>query len=63
MCALRGVRILAGEHELTVTYDRSDFNKGRTISLAAFGIALLMLVGGVVAGGAGGSRGERKQTA
>jgi len=59
MCSLRGVRIPAGQHELTFTYVRSDFNKGRTISLAAFGIALLMLVGGVVAGRAGG-RGSRR---
>ena len=59
MCSLRGVRIPAGQHELTFTYDRSDFNKGRTISFAAFGIALLMLVGGVVTGRAGG-RGSRR---
>ena len=47
---IRGVQIPAGEHELTFTYDRSDFDKGRYISLAAFGVAVLMVVGGVVAG-------------
>jgi len=53
---IRGVQIPAGEHELTFTYDRSDFDKGRYVSLAAFGVALLMLVGGVVAGRAGGKK-------
>ena len=50
---IRGVQIPAGEHELTFTYDRSDFDKGRNISLAAFGVAVLMVVGGVVAGRVG----------
>lgn len=47
---IRGVQIPAGEHELTFTYDRSDFDKGRHISLAAFGVAVLMVAGAVVAG-------------
>lgn len=47
---IRGVQIPAGEHELTFTYDRSDFDKGRDISLAAFGVAVLMVAGAVVAG-------------
>lgn len=47
---IRGVQIPAGEHELTFTYDRSDFDKGRNISLVAFGVAVLMVVGGVVLG-------------
>lgn len=46
---IRGVRIPAGEHELTFTYDRSDFDKGRYVSLAAFGVAVVIVVGGVVA--------------
>ncbi|ABL65522.1 hypothetical protein [Chlorobium phaeobacteroides] len=54
MCALRGVRILAGQHELTFTYDRSDFNKGRYVSLAAIGVAVVMVAGGVFVGRAGG---------
>lgn len=53
---IRGVRIPAGKHELVFVYDRSDFDKGRTISLAAFGVALLMLAGGFVARRAGGSQ-------
>ncbi|MBM3421991.1 MAG: hypothetical protein FJY09_01870 [Chlorobi bacterium] len=52
---IRGVQIPAGEHELTFTYDRSDFDKGRNISLVAFGVAVLMVVGGVVLGRAGGN--------
>jgi len=55
---IRGVQIPAGEHELTFTYDRSDFDKGRYISLASFGVAVLMVAGGVVAGRA---RGKKKQ--
>lgn len=53
---IRGVRIPAGEHELTYTYDRSDFDKGRNISLAAFGVAVVMVVGGVVMGSTGGKK-------
>lgn len=54
---IRGVQIPAGEHKLVFTYDRSDFDMGRYISLAAFGVAVVMVVGGVVAGRAG----EKKQ--
>ncbi len=50
---IRGVRIPPGEHELVFYYDRSDFNKGRNVSLAATGIALLMLLTGVFAGRSG----------
>ncbi|MCF8383297.1 MAG: YfhO family protein [Chlorobium sp.] len=50
---IRGVQIPAGEHELTFTYDRSDFDKGRNISLGAFGVAVLMIVGGVFIGRVG----------
>ncbi|MBM3162837.1 MAG: YfhO family protein [Chlorobi bacterium] len=53
---IRGVQIPAGEHELTFTYDRSDFDKGRYVSLAAFGVAVVMVAGGVVAGRAGGKK-------
>lgn len=49
MCSLRGVRISAGEYVLVFACDRSDFDKGRYVSLAAFGVAVLMVVGGVVA--------------
>lgn len=52
---IRGVRIPQGEHELVFYYDRSLFDKGRYVSLAAFGVAVLMVVGGVVAGRAGGN--------
>jgi hypothetical protein len=58
---IRGVRIPAGEHKLTFTHDRSDFNKGRTISLAAFGVALLMVVGGVVMGRTREKKSEQKK--
>ncbi|NTU49959.1 MAG: YfhO family protein, partial [Desulfobulbaceae bacterium] len=47
---IRGVRIPPGEHELMFFYDRSDFNKGRNVSLAATGIAVLMLVTGIFKG-------------
>jgi hypothetical protein len=53
---IRGVQIPAGEHELTFTYDRSDFDKGRYVSLVAFGVAVVMVVGGVVMGRAGGKK-------
>jgi len=46
MCALRGVRISAGEHVLVFTCDCSDFDKGRYVSLGAFGVAVVMVVGG-----------------
>ena len=53
---IRGVRIPSGEHELVFTYDRSDFDKCRSISLASFGVAVLMLVGGVVMGRTAGKK-------
>lgn len=53
MCSLRGVRIPAGEHALVFACDRSDFDKGRYVSLAAFGVAVVMVVGGVVFGRVG----------
>ncbi len=55
---IRGVQIPAGQHELTFTYDRSDFDKGRNISLAAFGVAVMMVVMGRV-----GKKMENKGTA
>ncbi|MBV5319548.1 MAG: hypothetical protein JZU72_01110 [Chlorobium phaeobacteroides] len=58
---IRGVRIPSGDHELLFTYDRSDFDKGQNISLAAFGLAVLMLTGGVVAGRSGGKRGATEK--
>ena len=39
---------------LVFTYDCSDFDKGRYISLAAFGLAVVMVAGGVFVGRAGG---------
>lgn len=56
---IRGVQIPAGEHELTFTYDRSDFDKGRYVSLAAFGVAVVMVVGGVVMGRTEGKKGKK----
>jgi len=53
MCSTCGVRIPTGRHELVSTYDRSDFDKGRYVLLATFGVALLRVVGGVVAGRVG----------
>jgi hypothetical protein len=55
---IRGVTIPPGEHEVVFAYDRSLFDRGRMISLASFGIALLLIVGGAVAGRV---RGKKKQ--
>ena len=55
---IRGVQIPAGQHELTFTYDRSDFDRGRYVSLGAFGVAVLMVAGALVAGRA---EGKKKQ--
>jgi len=46
MCSLRGVRIPAGQHVLVFTCDCSDFDKGRYVSLGAFGVAVVMVVEG-----------------
>ena len=45
---LRGVVVPAGSREVRFYYDRSGFETGRWISLAAFVVALLMVVGGVM---------------
>ncbi len=45
---LRGVVLPAGSREVRFYYDRSGFETGRWISLAAFGAALLMVAGGVI---------------
>ncbi len=45
---LRGVIVPAGSREVRFTYDRSLFELGQKISLAAFIVALLMVVGGVI---------------
>ena len=57
---IRGVRIPPGWHELVYRYDRSLFERGRTISLAAFCAALLLIVGGVVVSRKGGKQDEKK---
>lgn len=44
---LRGVRVPAGSREVLFYYDRTLFDTARRISLGAFGVALLMVVGGV----------------
>jgi hypothetical protein len=58
---IRGVRIPPGKHELVFYYDRSDFDKGRNVSLAATGIAVLMLLTGVFAGRSSGKMTEKKK--
>ena len=45
---LRGVVVPAGSREVRFSYDRSGFETGRWISLGAFGVALLMVAGGVI---------------
>ena len=44
---LRGVVVPAGSREVRFNYDRSGFETGRWISLGAFVVAMLMVVGGV----------------
>ncbi|NTU97232.1 MAG: hypothetical protein HGA62_05365 [Chlorobiaceae bacterium] len=43
---IRGVTIPPGEHELVFSYDRTLFDRGRMISLTAFGAAVLLLFAG-----------------
>ncbi len=45
---LRGVVVPPGSREVRFYYDRSGFETGRWISLGAFGVALMMVVGGVI---------------
>ena len=45
---LRGVVVPAGSREVRFYYDRSGFEMGRWVSLGAFVLALLMVVGGVM---------------
>ena len=45
---LRGVVVPAGSREVRFYYDRSGFETGRWISLGAFVVAILMVVGGVM---------------
>ncbi len=44
---LRGVVVPSGSREVRFYYDRSGFETGRWISLGAFVVAMLMVVGGV----------------
>jgi len=44
---MRGVVVPSGSREVRFYYDRSSFDVGRNISLAAFVVALLMVGGGV----------------
>ena len=45
---LRGVVIPAGSREVRFQYDRSGFETGQRISLAAFIVALLLVAGGLI---------------
>jgi len=45
---LRGVIIPPGSREVRFQYDRSGFETGRNVSLAAFLVALLMMAGGLL---------------
>jgi len=45
---LRGVVVPPGSREVRFSYDRSGFETGRWISLGAFGVALMMVAGGVI---------------
>ncbi len=45
---LRGVVVPSGSREVRFSYDRSGFETGQRISLGAFGVALMMVVGGVI---------------
>ena len=47
---IRGVMVPAGSREVRFTYDRSEFEYGRNISLVAFIVALLLMAGGVIVG-------------
>jgi hypothetical protein len=46
---VRGVIVPAGEHEVRFVYDRSRFETGRIISIAALLLSLGLAIGGVVA--------------
>ncbi len=45
---LRGVVVPPGRHEVVCFFDRSGFETGRGVSLAAFGAALLLAFSGIV---------------
>ncbi|NTW52741.1 MAG: YfhO family protein, partial [Chlorobiaceae bacterium] len=47
---VRGVYVPAGEHQISFAYDRSRFETGRKISLAALLLSLSMSIGGLIAG-------------
>jgi len=47
---VRGVTVPAGEHEVRFVYDRSRFETGRKISIAAVLLSLGLAIGGVVSG-------------
>jgi hypothetical protein len=47
---IRGVMVPAGEHEIRFLYDRSCFETGRKMSLAAMLLSLGLIIGGIVAG-------------
>jgi hypothetical protein len=44
------VTVPAGEHEVRFVYDRSRFETGRKISIAAVLLSLGLAIGGVVSG-------------
>jgi uncharacterized membrane protein YfhO len=45
---LRGVRIPAGTHTLEFRFESSTFEQGRTISMAANGLTILIGLGGLL---------------
>ena len=47
---IRGIVLPAGEHEVRFTYDRSRFETGRAISMAAIALSFLMMAGGALPG-------------
>ncbi|NTU67730.1 MAG: YfhO family protein [Chlorobiaceae bacterium] len=45
---IRGVELKAGKHDVRFTYDRSCFETGRALSMAAIAASFLMVAGGAV---------------
>ena len=53
---IRGVELTAGEHEVRFTYDRSRFEAGRAVSMAAVAASLIMVAFGAFPGAITGNR-------
>ncbi|NTV02384.1 MAG: hypothetical protein HGB04_06310 [Chlorobiaceae bacterium] len=45
---IRGVELTPGEHEVRFTYDRTRFETGRAVSMAAIAASFLMVAGGAL---------------